>query len=132
MPVKRKGKGLTRNRKVAKKVEKTTVVPSPPTEELPLVPVENEERLPDDDFFVDDDTQTILRATSDNCSTLNAQATRIAIAYCYLNVFGAPPPEDWDGRDGTMVQIRKFLKISMNSGRCVRQIISQVLHSAER
>jgi hypothetical protein len=45
MPVKRKGKGLTRQRKVAKKVEETTVVPSPPTEELPLVPVENEERL---------------------------------------------------------------------------------------
>jgi predicted flap endonuclease-1-like 5' DNA nuclease len=128
MPVKRKGKGLTRNRKVAKKVEKTTVVPSP-TEELLLLPVEIEEEcLPDQDLVVNDDTRTILEATSDECTTLNAQATRLAIAYCYFNVFGAPPPEQWDGRDGTTVQIRDFLKIPKNSGGRVRQILSQVHH----
>jgi hypothetical protein len=33
---------------------------------------------------------------------LNAQATRLAIVYQYLTVLGAPPPEEWDGRDSTV------------------------------
>jgi hypothetical protein len=78
-------------------------IPSPPPEELLLPVVDDvaEERLPDEDFLVNDDTREVLQATSDRCLMLNTQATRLAIAYCYLNLFGAAPVEDWDGRDGT-------------------------------
>jgi hypothetical protein len=114
------------------KNEEEEQIPSRPTEELWL-PVDDvadeEEHLPEEDFLVDDDkTHTILEATSDKCTTLNAQATRLAIAYHYLIVLGAPSPEEWDGKDGTVRLIRNILKIPMNSSGRVREIISQAHH----
>jgi hypothetical protein len=117
---------------------------------------DDKEHLPDEDLFLDNDTRTInmqattrsdngttlnddqehlpdddyLQATTSdkNCTTLNAQARRLAIAYYYVHVLGAPPPEDWDGRDGTVSHLRKALKIPTNSSGRVREIISQVHH----
>jgi hypothetical protein len=114
MPKKRKGSGLAKIRK--KTTKKEQIPPSPPPEEL-TVPGdacddEQDESLPVEDFLIDNDnTRSILQATSDECSTLSAQATRLALAYQYLNVLGAPPPEDWDGRDGTVRFLREALKI---------------------
>jgi hypothetical protein len=103
MPRKQKGTGLQCIR--LKKTAKDKQTPSPLEEEL-LLPVDvadDKERVPDKCFVVDDDnTRTILEATSDKCATLNAMATWLAFAYQYLTVLGAPPPEDWDGRDGTV------------------------------
>jgi hypothetical protein len=128
MPRKRKGSGLTPIR--PKKTVTKKIKPSPPVEEL-VSPVDDvsdeEEHLPDKDFLIDDsNVRTILQATSDNCATLNAQATRLAIAYHYIKVLGAPSPEDWDGRDGTVRLIRTVLKIPSNSSGRVREILTQV------
>ena len=111
MPRKCKGSGLTVRRPT--KAVQEEQLPSLSAEEV-LLPVEdaveNEESLPDGDFQVNDDnTCTILRATSDNCSTLNKQATRLAIAYYYIQVLDAPAPEEWDGHDGTVSQILNCL-----------------------
>jgi hypothetical protein len=129
MPIKRKGSGLKRKRKEPQKLKKGK--PEAVAEE-PALSVVNEEclpeRLPDEEFFVNDDTQNILQATSDDCPTINAMATRLAIAYYYLKVLVAPPPEEGDGADGTVVEIRNSLKIKRNSHGRVREIISQVHH----
>jgi hypothetical protein len=106
MPKKQRGTGLTKQQpKKAKKVVRQEQLPSLPAEEV-LLPVdgvaENKECLPNGDFHVDNGTRTILQATSNECPTLNAQATRLAIVYQYLTVLGAPPPEEWDGRDSTV------------------------------
>jgi hypothetical protein len=130
MPAKKKGSNLKRKRKEPRKKGKILEdIPSPPAEEFLVDDKEcPPERLPDQDFFVSDDTNAILQATSDHCTTLYAQATRLAIAYFYINILGAPPPEEWDGRDGTVVILRQSLKIPKNSSGRVREIISQVHH----
>jgi hypothetical protein len=131
MPKRKRGSGLSRIE--AKKALREGQIPSaPPAEEL-LLPVDDvaddEEPLPIEDFLIDDDkTQTILNATSEECPTLNSQATRLAIAYHYLKVLGAPPPEEWDGRDGTVTILKNCLKIPNNSRSRIRVIISQVYH----
>ena len=131
MPKKRKGSNLQpRRKKNAKKEEQLPSLPAEtvllPVEDVVLV--ENEERLPDEDFHVDNARRKILQATSDECPTLDAQATRLAIAYQYLNVLGAPPPEQWDGRDGTVSIIVNSLKIHNHYRRRLRVILSQVYH----
>jgi hypothetical protein len=131
MQKRKRGSGLSRIE--AKKALREGQIPSaPPAEEL-LLPVDDvaddEEPLPIEDFLIDDDkTQTILNATSEECPTLNSQATRLAIAYHYLKVLGAPPPEEWDGRDGTVTILKNCLKIPNNSRSRIRVIISQVYH----
>ena len=98
MPRKRKqGSGLA-YRRPKKALVLEEQLPSLPAEEV-LLPVEdvaaNEECLPNADFEIDDDnTCTILRATSDQCATLNTQASRLAIAYYYIQVLDEPPPEE--------------------------------------
>ena len=131
MPRKRRGASLTRV-KAKKKVVREEQLPSLPAEEV-LLPVEdvvllveNEEHLPNEDFHVDNDRRKILQATSGECPTLDAKATRLAIAYQYLNVLGAPPPEEWDGRDGTVSIIENSLKIPNHFRRRIRVILSQV------
>jgi hypothetical protein len=132
MPKRRKGLGLTRS--VPKKKPREEQLPSLPAEEalLPVedvVPVENEERLPNADFEINDDnTRSILQATSDECPTLNAKASRLAIAYYYIQVLDAPPPEEWDGHDGTVSQIQKDLKFENYFRTRIRFILSQVYH----
>ena len=131
MPKKWRGASLSRKR--AKKLVREEEIPSLPADELPLVPVddvaENEERLPNADFEINDDnTLSILQATSDECPTLNVQASRLAIAYYYMKVLDAPPPEEWDGHDGTVSQIQKDLKFENYFRTCIRFILSQVYH----
>jgi hypothetical protein len=111
MSRKQKGSGL---QPIQKKVVKKEHIPSPPAEEL-LLPVDNvaddQEHHPDKDFSVNkDNTYMILKATSNKCMTLNAQATQLAIAYYFLNVLRVSPLEEWDGMDGTVVLITNALK----------------------
>ena len=111
--------------------KKEEQLPSLPAEEV-MLPVddvaENEECLPNQDFTVDDRTHTILKATSDECTTLDSKAKRLAIAYYYIKVLEAPPPEEWDGHAGTVTQVQKSLHFENYYRTRIRVIISQVYH----
>ncbi len=131
MPKRRRGSKLQARRK--KTVQKEEQLPSLPAEEVLLpvedvIPVQNDECLPNDDFQVDNVTRTIMQATSDECPTLNAQAARLAIAHYYIQVLDAPSPEEWDGLDGTVIRIQKCLNFDVYYRRRIRVIISQVYH----
>jgi len=46
---------------------------------------------------------------------LSQRSKRIAIAYYYIHVLKAPGPQCWQGRNGTIAQIRKNLHIPEGS-----------------
>ena len=50
----------------------------------------------------------------------------LSIAYAYRTRYGAPPPEEWGGKDGTICQLARFFKVPKKKRRQVGRVLKEV------
>ena len=50
----------------------------------------------------------------------------LSIAYTYRTHYGAPPPSEWGGRNGTICRLAKFFRIPNKKRRQIARIIAEV------
>ena len=51
---------------------------------------------------------------------------KLSVAYIYQHCFGAPPPEDWGGTDGTIMRLVHFFRIPLKKRRQICRIVIDV------
>ena len=47
----------------------------------------------------------------------------------YQIVLGAPPPEEWDGEDGTVAKIRRAFKMNINQRKRIKNVVAKTHHA---
>ncbi len=65
-------------------------------------------------------------------NTFSDQSRRIAIAYYYVNGLGAPAPDQWAGKMGTVSKIRKALNMSPGSTGTILNVLRDVFDKRQQ
>ena len=70
-----------------------------------------------------------LAVDVDDIRTWPQEKVRGGISIYYQIALGAPPPEEWDGEDGTVAKIRRAFKMNINQRKRIKNVIAKTHHA---